>query len=127
MDITHPEYTVQARSVPGLNILIALRKIFSGDPGLKLQLFLVIPIVAGGVVLHMNFIQWILISFVTLLCIVAGIFRTAALLQINHDPSLTHFQVTRIKCMGNAMVTITAGLSLITYLMVFVPKITALL
>ena len=127
MDITHSEYTVQARPAPGLNILNALRKIFSGDPGLILQLFLVIPIVAGGIILRMNTIQWVLISFVTLLFIVAGICRTAAMLQINHDPTMTPFQMTRIRCMGNAMVTVTAGLSLITYLLVFVPKITALL
>jgi diacylglycerol kinase len=127
MDFTQQEYAVQVRSSALLNALSAIRKICSSDPGLVIQMILIIPVIAGGIVLQMNTIQWLLISFVTLIFIIAGFCRTAALLQINHDPSLTTFQVTRIRCMGNAIVTVTGGLSLITYLLVFVPKITQLI
>ena len=92
-----------------------------------MQLLLTIPVVAAGIALHMNAVQWIVIVFVTLLFLVAGIFRTAALLQINHDRSLTRFQISRIKSMGNAIVAVTAGLSLLTYMVVFVPKISQLI
>lgn len=127
MDYSQPDYTIQVGSSTLQNIIGGLRKIFVSDPGMPLQLFLTVPIIAGGIVLQMNAVQWMLIIFVTLLFLVAGIFRTAALLQINKDTSLSSFQTSRIKCMGNAIVVITAGLSLFTYLMVFVPKIITLL
>jgi diacylglycerol kinase len=127
MDFTHQEYAVQVRSSALLNALSAIRKICSCDPGIVIQLILIIPVIAGGIVLHMNTVQWLLISFVTLIFIIAGFCRTAALLQISNDPSLTSFQVTRIRCMGDAIVAVTAGISLITYLLVFVPKITQLI
>ena len=127
MDFSHSEYTLQARPSLLENILGGLRKIFVTDPGLPLQLLLTIPIVAAGVVLHINAIQWILLLVVTVVFLVAGIFRTASLIQVKNDSSLSPFHVSRIKCMGNAIVTITAGISLFTYMMIFVPKITPLL
>ena len=127
MDISHPDYTLQARPSALQNVLDGLRKVFSSDPGLILQVLLTIPIIIGGIVLQLNVIQWVLILIVTLLFLMAGVFRTASLLQIKNDTSVTPFHVTRIKCMGNALVTITAGISLFTYMMVFVPRITQLL
>ena len=127
MDYNHPDYTIQARPSALQNIGIGLRKIFLGDPGLSLQILLVIPVITGGIILHLNAIQWVLILFVTMIFFVAGIFRGAALQQIKNDTSLTAFHVSRIKCMGNALVTITAGISLFTYMMVFIPRITPLL
>jgi len=127
MDISHPDYALQASPSALQNILGGLRKVFSNDLSLTLQLFLTIPIIVGGIVLHLNVIQWVLILIVSSLFLMAGIFRTAALLQINNDPSMTPFHVIRIKSMGNALVAITAGISLFTYMMIFVPKITQLL
>ncbi len=127
MDFSHPDYTFQARSSTPQNILAGLRKILTNDPGLNLQLFLSIPIIAGGIVLHLNAIQWVLIFIVTLLFFVAGILRRAAMLQVNRDTNLSGFQESRIKCMGNAIVMLTAGISLLTYMLVFVPKITQFL
>jgi diacylglycerol kinase len=127
MDISHPDYTLQAPPSTLQNILGGLRKVFTTDPALTLQVFLTIPIIVGGIVLQLNVIQWVLIVVVTLLFLLAGIFRTASLLQIKHDTSITSFHVTRIKCMGNALVTVMAGLSLFTYMMVFVPRIIQLL
>jgi len=127
MDYSHPDYTIQARPSALQNIGIGLRKIFTGDPGLSLQILLVIPVITGGIILHLNAIQWVLILFVTMMFLVAGIFRGAALQQIKNDSSISDFHVSRIKCMGNALVTITAGISLFTYMMVFIPRITPLL
>ncbi len=127
MDYTQPDYTFQAGSSSLPNVMGGLRKVFASDPALTLQLLLTTPVIAGGIVLQMNAVQWMLIIFVTLLFLVAGIFRTAALLQTDRNTSLSSFQVSRIKSMGTAIVVITAGLSLFTYLMVFVPKIVTLL
>ena len=127
MDFSHPDVALQARPSSLENVLSGLRKVFTLDPGLPIQIFLTIPIITAGIVLHINAIQWILLLVVTFLFVVAGIFRTAALYQVKNDSSLSIFHVTRIKCMGNAIVTVTAGISLFTYLMIFVPKITPLL
>ena len=127
MDYTHPDISIQARSYSSPNVLVGLRKVLTSDPGLTIQLFLLIPLVAGGVVLQLNGLQWTLTLIVTLLFIAAGIFRRAALLQISHDSSLSSFHASRIRCMGTAIVAITGGISLLTYLLVFVPKIIALM
>jgi hypothetical protein len=105
----------------------ALKKIFAADYGLLLQFLLIIPLVGASVVFHLNIIQWVLVLAVTLLFLICGVFRTASLLQIKRDPSLSAFQISRIKCMGNAIITVTAGLSLFTYMMVFIPKILPLI
>lgn len=127
MDFSQPEIALQARSSSHQNILVGLRKIFASDPGLNLQLYLSIPIIPGGIVLHLNTVQWVLVLIVTLLFLVAGIFRRAALLQIKNNPSLSDFHESRIRCMGNAIVALTGGISMLTYLMIFVPKITQFL
>ncbi len=127
MDYTHPDFTFQARSASPPHVLTGLRKVMISDPGLTFQLLLLIPLIAGGVVFHLNGLQWMLTLLVTFIFIAAGIFRRAALLQISHDAACPPFQVTRIKCMGNALVTITGGISLLTYLLIFVPRIVTLL
>ena len=71
--------------------------------------------------------QWLLVVLVTLLFLVAGVCRTAAILQVKNDASLSAFQIARIKALGNILVTVTAGISLFTYLLIFVPKIIQLL
>lgn len=123
MDYARPDIAIQARPTLLQKTGNALRKIFAQDHGLVLQLLLTIPVIAAGIILQLNILQWGLVVFVTLLFLVAGIFRTAALLQIQHEPSMSPFQVSRINSMGNALVAVTAGLSLITYLLVFLPII----
>jgi diacylglycerol kinase len=109
------------------HVLNGVRKVFVSDPGLTLQLLLTLGLIAGGIALQLTALQWVLVGFVTFLFLMAGVFRRATLLQISRDQSISSFQVSRIKCMGNAIVTIMAGISLLTYLMVFIPKITPLL
>lgn len=127
MDFSQPDYALQARPAVLQNVLNGLKKVFASDPGLTLQMILTIPIIAGGIVLQLNTVQWVLVILVTLLFLIAGIFRTAALLQIRNDSSITPFQSTRIRLMGNSLVMITAGLSLFTYLLIFIPRITMML
>ncbi len=127
MEYNQSDYAIQARSPALQNVLVGLKKVFTTDPGLILQLLLIIPVFTGGIILRLNAIQWVLFLVVTLMFLVAGIFRGAALQQIKRDDSLTDFQASRIKCMGNALVTITAGISVFTYMMIFVPRITPLL
>ncbi len=127
MEFSPPDYAFQAAPSSLQNVRSGLRKIFTNDPGLSLQLFLTAPIITGGIALHLNAIQWILILVVTALFFVAGIFRRAALLQIKNNSTYSEFQTSRIKTMGNALVMGTAAISMFTYLMVFVPRITQLL
>ena len=127
MDFIQPDYTLQATSSAPRNFSRSLHKVFARDPELHVQLFFIIPVIAGGIILHLSVIQWFLVLLVSALFIGAGICRTASMLQVKNDPALTPFHVTRIKAMGNALLTITAGISLFTYLLVFVPKIIELL
>jgi hypothetical protein len=128
MDISHPDFAIQSRSIEPQQISKGLRKVFFNDLELHLQLFAVIPIVAGGIILQLNVVQWFLVILVTALFLAAGVCRTAAMLQIRQDDvSLSPVQVTRIRALGNTLVTITAGISFFTYLLIFVPKIIQLL
>lgn len=126
MDYTHSDIAVQARPLTLHNVLNGLKKVFVSDPGLMLQLGLTSIVVAAGVFLHLNAIQWVLISLVTILFLMAGIMRTASLLQIRHEESMPAFQASRIRLMGNAILGVTAGLSFMTYLLVFVPRLNQL-
>ncbi len=127
MNSTQAEITIQAPPSSLHKNGSALKAVLRNDPGLILQLLLVLPVITAGILFNLNAIQWVLVSFVTLIYLAACLMRTAALLQIHHDKSLKPFHVSRIRCMGNAIVTITAGLSLLTYLLVFVPIITHLI
>lgn len=123
MDISHPDFAIQARSSSPQNVSNGLRKVLAFYPELHIQMFFILSIVAGGIILHLNAIQWILVILVTGLFLVAGVCRSAAILQTKNDSSLSENQVTRIKAMGNTLLTLTAGISLFTYMLIFVPKI----
>ena len=127
MDYIHPDIAFQARSFSSQNILTGLRKVFISDPGLAFQLVLILPLIAGGIVLKLSAMQWTFVILVSLLFVIAGVFRRAALLQVSHESSYTDFHVSRIKAMGNAIVAITGGISLLTYLLIFVPRIVGML
>lgn len=127
MDISHPDYAIQARSSSPKNVSNGLRKVLTFNPELHVQMFFILPIIAGGIILHLSAIQWFLVILVTGIFLVAGVCRTAAMLQTRTDSSLSAHQVTRIKAMGNTLLTLTAGISLFTYMLVFVPKIIQLL
>jgi diacylglycerol kinase len=127
MNYTQPELTLQAAPVVLRKSGSAFGTILKHDPSLVLQLLLTLPVIFGGILLHINAVQWILVGFVTLLYLGAVVMRTAAMLQTKIDSSLTFFHIRRIKAMGNAILSITAGISLITYMLVFVPLILPLI
>ena len=127
MNYTQPELTIQAAPVALRKSGSAFGTILKHDPSLVLQLLLTLPVIFGGILLHLNAVQWILVGFVTLLYLGAVVMRTAAILQTKIDSSLTLFHIRRIKAMGNAILSITAGISMITYMLVFVPLILPLI
>lgn len=92
-----------------------------------MQLLLTFPIIAAGVAFQLSAFQWVAVGFVTFIFLGAGVCRTAALIQLKQDKDIDTFRRSRIKCMGNAMVTFAAGISLATYLIVFIPKISVLI
>lgn len=123
MNYTQSELTVQTLPLRSRKSRSAFGSILRNDPSLVLQLLLTLPVIFGGILLHLNAVQWILVGFVTALYLLACVMRTASLLQISHDTSLTSFHISRIKAMGNAILSVTAGVSLITYMLVFVPLV----
>lgn len=127
MDYLHPDVAIQARSASPQSILSGLIKIFSHDRGLSVQVLLTPMLLAAGIALELTLLQWILVVIVTLLFLLAGVFRRAALLQVKQQPTYTSFQVSRIKAMGNAIVAISGGLLMLTCLLIFVPRLTQFL
>lgn len=127
MDYTHPDIAIQADNTATPSFISALRKIFLLDRGLALQTVLVPLLAASGIALHFTVIQWSLLVFVTLMFLVAGIFRRAALIQVEQDDSYSSFQAARIRAMGNAIVAVTGGILMLTYLLIYVPSLTPML
>ena len=127
MNYTQADFTVKATPATLQKSGSPIGTILRHDPSLVLQLLLTLPVIFGGILLHLNAVQWILVGFVSLLYLGAVVMRTAALLQTKIDTSLTTFHIRRIKAMGNAILSITAGISLITYMLVFVPLILPLI
>ena len=127
MNYTQAELTLKAAPVPLRKSGSPIGTILRHDPSLVLQLLLTLPVIFGGILFHLNAVQWILVGFVSLLYLGAVVMRTAAILQTKVDSSLTTFHIRRIKAMGNAILSITAGISMITYMLVFVPIIITLI
>jgi hypothetical protein len=126
MEFSHPNVSFQARTTQLRKQDSPLKRILKNDPAIPLQILLCTPVIAAGILLNINFLQWILVGVVTLLFLVAGFFRTAAILQVRQDREMTPFHLQRVQTMGNALVTLAAAISLITYLLVFVPMINQL-
>lgn len=127
MDYTHPDIAIQASSASSPSYISALRKIFFQDRALAFQTILIPLLAASGIALHFTVIQWSLLVFVTLMFLVAGIFRRAALLQVEQDESYSTFQIARIRSMGNAIVAVAGGILMLTYLLIYVPRLTQML
>jgi len=123
MNYKQAEISIKATPAPLRKSGSPIGTILKHDPSLVLQLLLTLPVIFGGILLHLNAVQWILVGFVSLLYLGAVVMRTAAILQTKVDSSLTLFHIRRIKAMGNAILSITAGISLMTYMLVFVPII----
>ena len=125
MEYSHPDVAIQAAplTLRENSRESAIKKVFASDPALAAQLFMLLPLAAAGIVFQITAIQWFLVLLVSFISLVCGVFRAAAILQSKRDVRLSDFHINRIKTMGNSLVAISAGISFLTYLLVFIPAI----
>jgi len=106
---------------------IGLRKIFTDDGGILLQLLFTSVIVFAGIILKLNFLQWTIVSLLSLALLAMGLYRVAAKLLTLYDQSISLEQGIRIRAMGNMLVAFTTGIAFFSYLIIFMPKINSLI
>jgi hypothetical protein len=106
---------------------IGIRKIVTDDGSVILQILFSLAVVSAGVLLDLNIFQWIFVSILTTVFLVTGVYRSAARLLTVYDDDISLNQAKRIKAMSNFIVIVTAGFTLFSYLLIFMPKINVLL
>jgi hypothetical protein len=106
---------------------IGLRKIFTDDGGMILQLLFTVAVISAGIILKLNILQWTIVSIISLALLTMGLYRSAAKLLTLYDQSITLDQGIRIRAMGNVLVAFTTGIAFFTYLIIFMPKINTLI
>jgi len=106
---------------------IGFRRIATDDGSFLLQLFFTIAVISAGIYLQLNVLQWALVAVLSSVFLFTGFYRSAAHLLTSYDDSITWDQAVRIKAMSNILVTITAGFTFFSFLIIFVPKINQLL
>lgn len=106
---------------------IGFRKIATDDGSVLLQLLITVAVISAGIFLQLNVLQWFFVMLLTLGFLFTGIYRSAARLLTFYDDEISLDQAIRIKAMSNIIVMVTAGFTLFSYLIIFVPKINQLL
>lgn len=106
---------------------IGFIKIATDDGSVLLQMLLTVGVVAAGIILGLNLLQWTFVILLTSVFLFTGIYRSAAHLLTNYDDDISLDQAIRIKAMSNIVVVVTAGFTLFSYLIIFVPKINMLM
>ena len=106
---------------------IGLRKIFTDDGGILLQVLFTAAVISAGIFLKLNFLQWTIVSLLSLALLAMGLYRGAAKLLTLYDQSISLDQGIRIRAMGNILVAFTTGIAFFTYLIIFMPKINSLI
>ncbi len=106
---------------------IGIRRIATDDGSFLLQLLFTLVVISGGVFLHLNVLQWTAVALLSSFFLFTGFYRSAAHLLASYDDSITRDQAIRIKAMSNLVVTFTAGITIFSFLIIFVPKINQLL
>jgi diacylglycerol kinase len=106
---------------------IGLRKIFTDDGGILLQLLFTAAVISAGIFLELNFLQWAIVGILSLSLLAMGLYRGAAKLLTLYDQSISLEQGIRIRAMGNILVAFTSGIAFFTYLIIFMPKINSLI
>jgi hypothetical protein len=106
---------------------IGIRRIATDDGIVLLQLFLALAVVSAGIFLQLNPLQWIFVAVLTSIFLIAGIYRGAAHLLTFYDDDISLDQAVRIKALSNIIVMLTAGFTLFSYLLIFMPKINVLI
>jgi len=106
---------------------IGLRKVFTEDGGILLQLLFTTAVISAGIFLKLNFLQWTIVCILSLALLVMGLYRSAARLLTLYDQSISLDQGIRIRAMGNILLVIASGVTFFTYLIIFMPKINTLI
>jgi hypothetical protein len=106
---------------------IGVRRIASEDGIFLLQSLFTIFVIAAGIILHLNLLQWAIVALLSAAFFTIGFYRNAAYLLTSYDNSISWDQGLRIRAMSNLLLALTAGFALFSYLMIFIPKINQLL
>ena len=106
---------------------IGFRRIATDDGSVLLLMLISVAVISAGIFLQLNVLQWTFVALLTSVFLFTGIYRSAAHLLTNYDDSISLDQAIRIKAMSNLIVMVTAGFTLFSYLIIFVPKINQLL
>ena len=106
---------------------IGLKRIATDDGSFLLQMLLTVIVVSVGIFLRLTVLQWTVVALLTFGFLFSGFYRSAAHLLTTYDNSISREQAIRIKAISNIFVTFTAGITLFSYLLIFVPKINLLL
>ena len=106
---------------------IGIRRIATDDGSVLLLVFLTLAVVAAGIYLQLNVLQWIFVALLTTVFLITGIYRSAAHLLTFYDDDISLDQAVRIKALSNIIVMVTAGFTLFSYLLIFMPKINVLI
>lgn len=106
---------------------IGLRRIAIEDNGFLLQLLFTIVVILGGIFLQISILQWALVVLLSTAFLITGFYRNAAHLVAIHDDSITSHQAIRIKAISNIMMSLSAGFTFFSFLMIFMPKINQLI
>lgn len=106
---------------------IGVRRIATDDGIFLFQSLFTIFVIAAGIILHLNLLQWVLVAILSSALLTMGFYRNAAYLLTSYDESISWDQGLRIRAMSNILLTFTAGFAFFSYLMIFVPKINQLL
>jgi hypothetical protein len=106
---------------------IGLGKIATDKSGFLILVFFTLIVVSAGILLDLNLVQWGIVALSSSIFLFTGFYRSAAHILTRFDQSMSTGQAVRLKAMSNFMLTITAGISFFTYLIVFMPKINQLL
>lgn len=106
---------------------IGFKRIVIDDGGLLLQLLFIIAVIAAGLFVKLNLLQWTIVAGLSTIFISIGIYRSAANQLIIYDRSISSGQAIRIRALSNLLMAFTSGISFFTYLIIFMPKINQLL
>jgi diacylglycerol kinase len=106
---------------------IGIRRIATDDGSILLQLLFTIAVISAGIFLQINVLQWTAVALLSSFFLFTGFYRSAIHLVAIYDDSITRDQAIRIKAMSNLVVTFTAGITIFSFLMIFMPKINQLL
>ncbi len=106
---------------------IGVRRIATDDGSFLLQLLFTIAVISAGIFFQLNVLQWAAVALLSSFFLFTGFYRSAAHLLASYDDSITWDQAVRIKAMSNIVVAFTAGITIFSFLMIFMPKINQLL